>query len=121
MPDFSPEIIRKAADAIEPGGGRAAEAFASAALDAVAAELGEVVAQKILAHMEASGPPMRVKLKGDAAVRRLMRRQHFGTAARIASRAFLTEQDTLRQVAAALERGDYVACQAPEDGDERLV
>lgn len=124
MPAYPPEIYRKAAEAVERELMSdisydmhldSEEAIARAVLDAVAADLGNAVAEKILARMEANGPGMHVKLKGDAAVRRLMRRQHFATAARIAARAFLTEEDTLRQVAEAVARGDYVACPAPED------
>ena len=129
MPDYPPEIRKAAAHAIDierfrdPGydglvSGDPAD-LAGAVLNAVAADLGNAAAEKILAHMEASGPSVRVKLRGDAALKRHMRRLHFETAARIASRAFLTEEDTLRQVAGALERGDYVSCQAPEDADGR--
>jgi hypothetical protein len=124
VPDYPAAIIRLAAEAVERElmSGidysehlDSEEAIARAVLDAVAADLGNAVAAKILAHMEASGPSVRVKLRGDAAMKRHMRRLHFETAARIASRAFLTEEDTLRQVAEALARGDYVTCPAPED------
>jgi hypothetical protein len=128
MPDYPKGIYAKAAEAIEREllSGRdygthmdSDEALARAALDAVAEDLGGAVAAKILAHMEGSGPPLRVKLRGDAAVRRTMRRLHFGAAASIASRAFLTAEDVMRQVAVAIERGDFAHCPGLEDGDER--
>ncbi|HEY6493292.1 MAG TPA: hypothetical protein VIZ43_08470 [Trebonia sp.] len=122
MADFAPEIYRKAAAAIErelmagtyyDTHVESEEALARAALDAVAADLGEYVAVKILAHMEAHGPAT----EGAEWTRRY--RRDFGTAARVAAFAFLTEDDKLRMAAAALAAGDFIACPAPEDGDGR--
>jgi hypothetical protein len=117
MPDFPPEILAKAAEALTSLHDLDRDwslILAQAALDSVAEDLGNHVAGLILAHMEKNGAPKRATLKGGAAVRRLMRRQHFGTAARIAARAFLTDEDTLRQAARALASGQYLACSGPE-------
>jgi hypothetical protein len=126
MPDYPPAALRAAADAIEREllsgtdyvmAQDSDEALARVALDAAMPFLGEHAAAKILAHMEAHGPRPGSrtggKPAGDAA-RRAWRR-HLGIAARIAARAFLTEEDEKRIAAAALARGDYVACELPEE------
>ena len=84
-----------------------AATLARAALEAVAADLGEHAAGKIAAHRDAYGPQDGARLSGW--------RRHFGIAARIAARAFLTEDDLKQLAAEALARGDYMACDIPED------
>jgi hypothetical protein len=83
---------------------------ARAILDAAAADLGEHAAARILAHMEGHGPP-----GGHGSASRLLAwRRHFSAAARVASRAFLTEDDEKRLAAEAIARGDYAVCDTPE-------
>jgi hypothetical protein len=88
------------------------EALARAALDAAAPLLAEAVAQKILEHAERMHPrdPEHVPTAWH---------RHFGIAARIAAGAFTTDAESKQQAAEALIRGDYVACDIPEDPDER--
>jgi len=123
LPDYPPEVYRKAAEAIERElmSGRdygthmdSDEALATAALDAVAGELGQFAASKIIAHMEEHGPGPDVKLPARMALARRMRRMHFETAARVAARAFLTEADLLKIAAEAISRGDFMICSGPE-------
>lgn len=126
MPDYPDSVYRLAAEAIERElmsdhdyGTHmdSDEALARAALDAVAAELGEVCAAKITEHMEAHGPGPHVRLPKRAAVARQMRRLHFNTAAQVASRAFLTEDDLKRLAAEALAAGQFSWCPSPEGDD----
>jgi hypothetical protein len=116
MPDYPPEVYRKAAEAVEPGGSRAGEAIARAVLDAVAADLGNAVAEKILACLTAGADPDKIRPPRvhDTSARTL--RRHYLAAARIAAFAFLTEDDKLRLAAEALAAGQFVACPAPDDG-----
>lgn len=91
--------------------------LARAALDAAAPVLGEAVAQKILAHMEAHGPgPASPGVTLHETMRRAWRR-HFGIAARIAAGAFDSREDQLRKAAEAIGRGDFIACNTPEVPD----
>jgi hypothetical protein len=121
VPDYSPEIYRKAAEAMlrrhklaRPYSHLRWQDFAEEAtgiLDAVAEDLGSAVAEKILAHMEARGPAT----AGADWTRRY--RRSFATAARVAAFAFLTEDDKLRLAAEALAAGQFVASPGPEDTD----
>jgi hypothetical protein len=87
---------------------------ARAILDAVAPDLGEHAASKIFAHMEAHGAnPATVKLPQPHALKAAAYRRHFQTAARIAARAFLTEEDTKRLAAEALARGGLHSVRHP--------
>lgn len=121
MPDYPAEIRKAAADAVFSlnihGSAlkgmdtrQEAEAIAAAVLDAVARQLGDHVAGKIAAHRDewAAGKP-------GAGTRGW--RWHLGVAARVASRAFLTEDDLRRIAARELAAGNYAACPAPEDND----
>ena len=128
MPEYPPEALTAAQEAISrclmesgesgtwTGSG---EALARAALDAAAPVLAEACAQAILEHMERAGPGLHVELRGEAALRRNMRRVHFSTAARVAASAFSTEEDLKRAAADAIARGDYAVCDIPEPGDGR--
>ena len=84
------------------------------AVHAAAPVLADVVAAKILAHMEAHGPQAGTPLGGT--LRRAWRR-HFGIAARVAAGAFLTEEDMKRQAAEAIARGDFAACYLDDAGN----
>lgn len=85
------------------------------ALDAAWPYLAGAVAGAILAHMEAHAPPPEAPgVTRHEALRRAWHR-HFGIAARVAASAFLTEDELKRQAAEAIKRGDYVACNLPED------
>lgn len=127
MPDYGPEALQAAADAMQQRehiiGENPWRENARAALDAAAPLLAEEVARKILAHMERHQPPV-YAIEGDdgeypnTAARRAWRR-HFGIAARIAAGAFTTEAEQKRDAAAALERGDFIACDLGEDGQSR--
>lgn len=79
---------------------------ARAILDAAAADLGEHVAGKILAHMDKYHPAGGSRLNPW--------RRHFSTAARIAAWAFLTEDDEKRLAAEAVARGDFAVCAIPD-------
>jgi len=122
VPDYPPEALGAATDAVHDWARtlrwrrETCEQLARVVLDAAAADLGEHAAGKILAHMNAHGPRPGSRLGGKAAddtARRAWRR-HLGIAARIAARAFLTEEDEKRMAAEALARGDYVVCDTPE-------
>jgi|SRR5579871_1009568 len=73
-------------------------------LDAVAEDLGQVVAGKIRAHMEDQGPSEVSK------VARSRWRRHFGTAARVAAFAFLTDDDKRAIAARELAAGNAIPC-----------
>lgn len=79
-------------------------------LEGAAVELGQHVADKILGHLEAHWPPE----PGRAAISRRL----FGIAARVAARAFLTEDDLRRRAAEALARGDFLGCVIPQGGPD---
>ena len=126
MPEYPPAALTAAQEAISrclmEGGGfdtwvDSDEALARAALDAAVPVLAEACAQAILEHMERAGPGLHVELRGEAALRRNMRRVHFSTAARVAAGAFSTEEDLKRAVAEAIARGDYAVCDIPEPDD----
>jgi len=117
MPEFPPAIYLKAAEALEREllSGRdylmaldSDEALARAVLDAVAEDLGAVVAGKILAHMEGHGP------RTAGASWQQPWRRHFEVAARIASRAFMDDDDLLAAVAREIKAGNAVICTGPE-------
>jgi hypothetical protein len=119
VPDIPPEI-REAAHAaarlpIPQAMATSPRELVDLALDAAAPLLAEAVAARILAHMEAHGIGMEVQLPGAAAVRRAMRRSHFRIAAQVAARAFTTEAESRQQAAEAIMRGDFMACDIPED------
>lgn len=116
MPDYPATVYSVAADAIERHvmSGKdydnpmdSVSDLARAALDAVAEQLGEHCASKLRAHADDHGRHV-----GPAW------RRYFGIAARVASRAFLTEADLKRLAVEALARGDYAVCQVTEDGDD---
>lgn len=129
MPAYPAAIIRKAADAVERelmSGTEysehldSEEAIARAVLDAVAADLGSAVAEKILAHLdEHTADPATPAMPQTHRHRIMAKRRDFATAARVAAFAFLTEDDKLRLAAEALAAGQFVACPAPEDTDGR--
>ena len=102
MPDYSPEIYRKAAEAVErelmsgtyyDTHVESEDALARAALDAVAEDLGNAVAAKILGGLKFYADPDKIRLPQthDASARAL--RRHYQAAARIASWAFLGDDD----------------------------
>jgi hypothetical protein len=121
MPDYPPGVrdaaVRAAEAESEIGYSTPPEIMATAILDAIAPLLGEHVAKRILDHMNAHGPRPGSRLGGKPAddAARWAWRRHFGIAARIAARAFLTEEDEKRLTAEALARGDFVACDLPEE------
>jgi hypothetical protein len=128
MPAYPESVIRKAAEAAlrrhkseHPHSHLRWQDFASevtAVLDAVAEDLGQHAAGKILAHMEAHGPsPEAPGVTRHEVLRRAWRR-HFGTAARVAAFAFLSEDDLKAIAARELAAGNFVACQAPEGSYE---
>ena len=83
-------------------------------LEAAAPLLAEMIAQKILAHMEEHGPdPASPGLTLHATMSRAWRR-HFGIAARVAAGAFYTREDKMRLTAEVIGRGDFIACDIPE-------
>jgi hypothetical protein len=87
------------------------------ALDAATPILAEVIAQKILAHMESHGPHKPAgALEPVTAIGRDYRAwcRHFGIAARVAAGAFDTREDQLRKAAEAIERGDFITCRIPD-------
>ena len=89
-------------------------------LEAAAPAMAEHAAGKITAHMENFGPRKpRGALEPVADIGRHYRawRRHFGIAARIAARAFMTDDDMKREAAAALNRGDFIACHLDEAGN----
>ena len=92
----TPDLLRQVADDV---------------LDAAAPLLAEACAVKILAHMEARGP---ASGSGYNQPLRAWRR-HMGIAARVAARSFSTRDEELQQAAAAIARGDFVQCPAPEE------
>ena len=121
MGDYSPEALTLAAIAIHDADCRDRNCSGAAlghcyklargALEAAALPLGAHVAGKILAHMEAHGPkPLPAEFLAASRWRR-----HFRIAAQIASRAFLTGEDEKRLAAEALARGEFVACDLPEE------
>lgn len=114
MPDIPPDAVAAALAARwRTDTGTGAEQV-QAILEAAAPHLAEAVAAKILRHMNEHGPQAGTPLGGT--LRRAWRR-HFYTAARVASFAFSTDEDIRRETAAALNRGDYIACRLPEDGE----
>lgn len=123
MPDFPPEVIQRAAevrlrqyDSEFSSGHLSWQDFAGEVremLDAVAPELGEYCARKITDHAERQHPRDPEHLPSAFY-------RHFGTAARVAARAFLTDDDVTLMAAKAVARGDFAACFAPdEDADAR--
>lgn len=114
MPDYPPAICEAATAAamremgFDHGPDELEEALARAALDAVAEALGEHCAAAIAAHAERQHPryPGQIPSAWD---------RHFGIAARVAASAFLTEDDLKRLAAQALARGDFIACDLPEE------
>jgi hypothetical protein len=78
-------------------------------LEAAAPAMADHVAQAILKHADENGP-QKGKL-GHYAWRR-----HFGIAAQVAVFAFSTPEDIRRDTAAALNRGDYMACYLDDAG-----
>jgi hypothetical protein len=87
-------------------------------LEVAAPHLEEHVAQKILAHMEAHGPKLLPGANADIYNRpRRTWRRHFGIAARIAAKAFSTEDELMAAAAAALAAGQYVACNPEVPGE----
>lgn len=125
MPDFPPEVIQRAAevryrqyDSEFNASHLSWQDFAGEAreiLDAVAEQLGQVCASKILAHMEAGGPQ---PARGAGARSRYGAwRRHFNAAARVAARAFLTDDDMRRIAARELAAGNFAACPVP--GEQR--
>lgn len=123
MPDFPESAVQHCAEVMlrqyeseYDAGHLTWRDFADAAraiLDAAAADLGDFAAGKILAHMEAHGLPG----GHGGAVRLLAWRRHFQTAAQVAARAFLTEDDEKRLAAEAIVRGDFAPCVIPEGED----
>lgn len=119
MADFPPEVIQRAAevryrqyDSEFSAAHLSWQDFAGEAremLDAVAEALGEHCAAKIAGHA------LHPRDDGDVPTGW---HRHFGIAARVAARAFLSDDDVKRMAAAALARGDYVGRPAPEDDDE---
>jgi hypothetical protein len=99
MPDYGPEALQAAADAMQQRehilGENPWRENAGAALDAAAPLLAEDVARKILAHMEEYWPLPAVG--NCAAIRR-----HLRMAAQIAAGAFTTEAEMKQQAAEAL-------------------
>ena len=92
-------------------------------LEAAAPILAETIAQKITEHMENFGPrkprgPLETSLAGTGGAYRAWRR-HFDIAARVAAGAFYTREDELRRAAEAIERGDFIVCDLPEDWPDR--
>lgn len=121
MSKYAPEIIQRAAEAIQARERTYGEdpwrADAEAALDAIAQQLGEQAAQAVIAHMEAHGPRKpRGALEPVLDTGRTYRtwRRHMGIAARIAAGAFMTDKDRLQMAADALRRGDFAVCPPPE-------
>lgn len=76
-------------------------------LEAAAPEMAAAVARKITAHMDDRWP--------SGCVGSQPARRHFRTAAQIAALAFFTGDDMKRIAAEALRRGEFVACDLPED------
>ena len=119
MAEFPEEVIRKAAevrlrqyDSEYNADHLTWKDFASEVteiLDAVAEDLGNHAAEKIAEHRDSHGDSMPPDRLGTW-------RRHFGIAARIASRAFLGDGDLKAIAARDLAAGNFVACQAPEDG-----
>lgn len=122
MPDYPEAAVTAAADDLTawmikhgwmPGlpPGQVREVCASATtrvLDSAAPILVAEVARKILAHAEEHWPDGRQAGK--------VPRRQLQVAAQVASRAFSTREDELREIAAALVRGDYLARDIPEGG-----
>lgn len=80
------------------------EALVRTALEAAAPVLAEAVARAIDAHRDAHGPHPATPV-----IRRAWRR-HLTIASQVASLTFTTREELLQQAAAAIERGDYMAC-----------
>ena len=78
--------------------------LARAVCDAVAPLFADAVAERIAAFADEHAP------KGDHVPS--ARHRHLMTAARVASGAFNTREEEMRQVAGALERGDFACCDA---------
>lgn len=89
---------------------------ATAVLDAAAPLLAEAVAQKILAHAEEHDNGLKPANKSVDRILQRAWRRHFGIAARVAALAFYTDEDIKRLATEAVERGDYLACRLPEEG-----
>lgn len=121
VPCFPDEIVTAAAEALhmlacrvapceteaEHGEGIAeCTGLARTALEGAAVPLGAHVAGKIAAHAESHGQ------RGPVAMV-LAWRRHFQTAAQVAARAFLTDEDVKRLAAEALASGDHAACDPP--------
>jgi hypothetical protein len=115
VPDYPPEVHTLATDAVAeclqswglPTPPGLVPRLASDVLARIAAALGDHAAQAILEHAERQHP--RVPGHVPDAWHR-----HFSIAARVAARAFLTEEDTKRMAAEALMRGGFAACAIPE-------
>ena len=128
MPDIPQEAVRLAAEVrLRQYGSEYSSAhltwrdFADEArevLEAAAVPLGEHVAAKITAHCDEHGPDPSKPLKPRVVLQVSMRRMHFQTAARIAGRAFLTEEDLLAMAAEAIKRGDFTMCRSQEPDDD---
>lgn len=132
MPEFPPEVIQRAAEvrmrqyeseySLGPLTWRDFVPEVTEILDAVAEQLGEHCAAAILARMESDEAGQQERLPRQAGTQRMartMKRQHFGIAARVASRAFLTEDDMKRIAARELAAGSFVASPAPEGDDKQ--
>jgi hypothetical protein len=112
VPSYPDSIYRKAAEAAErelfsPESVSDSMTVARAVLDAVAEDLGQHAAAKILRHADEHEPK-----PGSPAY--LAWHQRFGTAARVAAFAFLTDDDKIAIAARELAAGNFVACPAPE-------
>lgn len=96
--------------------------FAAEILEAAAPAMAEAVAAKILAHRDKYWPAIRNEdPDGAESMERVVRRaprRHLGIAARVAAKAFYTDEDLKRLAAEALARGDYIARDLPEEDAE---